>query len=108
MSSQLPLSRSELPASEQQLYDDRVASLRMRRAAASRVRRRRLLVLDVAIGAALALFGLIVAPGLAILALAGFIALGLCVAWAAFERARARRGETGRAPVTVRRRGGRR
>ena len=109
MSSQLPLSASELPASEQQLYDDRVASLRMRRAAASRVRRRRLLVLDVAIGAALALFGLIVAPGLAILALAGFLALGACVGWAAFERLRARRRETGSsAPARARGRGGRR
>lgn len=93
MSSQLPLRADELPASEQQLYDDRVASLRLRRAAASRVRRRRLLLLDVAIGAGLALFGLIAAPGLAILALAGFAALAVCVGWAAFERLRARRRE---------------
>lgn len=91
MSSQAPLSTSELPASEQQLYDERAASLRRRRAQAAKVRRRRLVVLDGGIGAALAIFGLIAAPGLAILGLAAFLALGACAAWVLGERIRARR-----------------
>ncbi len=108
-SSQLPLRTSELPDSEQQLYEDRAASLRLRRAAASRVRRRRLLVLDLAIGAGLAVFGLIAAPGLAILALAAFLALGVCVAWLAAERLRARRRAAGGVtPAAIDARGGRR
>lgn len=91
MSSHASLSASELPASEQQLYDERAATLRHRRAQAARVRRRRLVVLDVGIGAALAIFGLIAAPGLAILGLAAFLALGACAAWVLAERIRARR-----------------
>jgi len=107
MSSQLPLGASELPASEQQLYEDRAASLRLRRAAASRVRRRRLLALDLALGAGLAVFGLVAAPGLAILALGAFVALGGCLAWAAAERLRARRRSADAiAPAVPRRRGG--
>jgi len=91
VSSHAPLSASELPASEQQFYDERAAMLRRRRAEAARVRRRRLVVLDLGIGGALAIFGLIAAPGLAILALAAFLALGACAAWVLGERIRARR-----------------
>jgi hypothetical protein len=101
MSRQLPLDAEELPDSEQRLYDARAASLQRRRVAASRVRRRRLLAADLAVGAALALFGLIVAPGLAILALAGLAVLALCGIWMAGERLlrrRARRARLARRP----------
>jgi hypothetical protein len=78
MSSRVPLDAARLPPAEQQLYDDRDVRVRRRRASASRARRRRLLLLDAAIGAGLALFGLIVAPGLAVLALAALAVLGAC------------------------------
>ncbi len=51
----------------------RGAALARRRAAAARVRRRRLLVADLAIAATLALVGLILAPGLAVLALCALL-----------------------------------
>jgi hypothetical protein len=81
----------EMTASEVHQLDARFASRQRRREAAARVRRRRLAVIDLAIGATLALFGLIVAPGLAILALAALIALLACALWAGAERLLARR-----------------
>ena len=91
MSRPAPLSAHELPASEQKLYEERDAALRRRRLAATRVRRRRLLAIDLGVAAALALFGLIVAPGLAILALFALIVLVACALWIVAERLRARR-----------------
>ena len=90
MSGRAPLSAGELPASEQYLYDSRTVSLQRRRVAASRVRRRRLLAIDLGIGVALAVAGLILAPGLAILALAALIVLLAVAAWAGGERLLAR------------------
>jgi len=90
-SNRLPIGAEEITASEQQHLDATFASRQRRREAAARVRRRRLAVIDLAIGASLALFGLIVAPGLAILALAGLIALFACGAWAGAEWLLARR-----------------
>jgi hypothetical protein len=101
-SSRLPIGAEEMMASEPQHLDERFASRQRRRLAAARVRRRRLMVIDLAIGAALALFGLIVAPGLAILALAGLIALAACGLWAGAERLLARREQ----PLRLRRRRG--
>ena len=95
-SSRLPLGSEQLPASEQQHYDARLTSLRQRREAAARLRRRRLVAIDLGIAAALALFGLIVAPGLAILALAALIALAGCGAWVVIERVLSRRQDRGR------------
>jgi hypothetical protein len=91
VSRQAPLRLEELPQTEQDPYDARAASRRARRIAASRVRRRRLLVIDLSIAAALALFGLIVAPGLAILALFALLVLLGCAGWIVTERVRARR-----------------
>jgi Flp pilus assembly protein TadB len=70
----------------------RAAALRRRRIAAARVRRRRLLVGDLGIAAALVVFGLIVAPGLAIIAIGALIVLAACVVWIVLERRHARRG----------------
>jgi hypothetical protein len=91
-----PYETGELPSSEQQLYEARSASLRARRVAASRVRRRRLLVVDLGVGALLALFGLVVAPGLAILAIAALLVLAGCASWIGAERLRERRARDGR------------
>jgi hypothetical protein len=91
-----PYETGELPSSEQQLYEARSASLRARRVAASRVRRRRLLVVDLGVGALLALFGLVVAPGLAILAIAAVLVLAGCASWIGAERLRERRARDGR------------
>jgi Flp pilus assembly protein TadB len=81
----------ELPPTERDLYEVADPLLLRRRANAARVRRRRLLAADLGIGAALALIGLIAAPGLAILALAGLLALALCGLWLSVESLRARR-----------------
>ncbi len=102
-SSRLPLGTEELPASEQQHYDARLASLRQRRDAAARLRRRRLVAIDLVVAATLALFGLIVAPGLAILALAALVALAACGAWAGIERVLSRRVQHLRRPRARRR-----
>ncbi len=91
MSRPAPLEMDEVSRSEHDSYAARAASLRARRIAAMRVRRRRLLVIDLAIAAALALFGLIVAPGLAILALFALLVLIACAGWIVAERVRARR-----------------
>ncbi len=91
MSGRAPLEVGELSRSEQELYDERAASRRARRVAAMRMRRRRLLVIDLSIAALLALFGLIVAPGLAILALFALLVLVGCAGWVVTERWRARR-----------------
>jgi hypothetical protein len=105
MSRQAPLDAVELPSSEQELYDARTASLRARRMAAARVRRRRMLVVDFGVGAVLALFGLIAAPGLAILAIAALAVLAACAIWIGTERLlerRARRGRHARRRLTRR------
>jgi membrane associated rhomboid family serine protease len=69
------------------------ASVRRRRAQALRVRRRRLLVADVGLGALLALIGLVTAPGLAVLGIASLLVLVGCAISLAYGplRRRARR-----------------
>jgi low temperature requirement protein LtrA len=91
LSGQAQRSVQPLPASEQQLYDDRALLLQQRRVAALRARRRRLLAIDLGIAAGLALLGLVVAPGLAVLALFAFLVLLACAAWVLIERVRGRR-----------------
>jgi hypothetical protein len=88
--------RRELPSAERELYEGPAASLQRRRAAAVRIRRRRLLAADVGIGAALALFGGLAAPGLAVLALAALLTLAACGAWLIAERLLARRARAAR------------
>ncbi|MEA2215894.1 MAG: hypothetical protein QOK19_1455 [Solirubrobacteraceae bacterium] len=95
MSRQAPLDTGELPASEHQLYEARTASLRARRVAAARVRRRRLLLVDLGAGTGLALFGFIAAPGLAILAVAALAVLAGCAGWIGAERLHERRARSG-------------
>jgi hypothetical protein len=84
-----------LPQAERELYEGPDPLLQRRRSEAARVRRKRLLAADICIGAALALFGLIAAPGLAILALAALLALALCGLWIAIEKLHARRAARG-------------
>lgn len=88
--------RRELPPAERELYEGPDAALQRRRAAAVRIRRRRLLAADLGIGAALALFGLIAAPGLAVLALAAVLTLAACGTWLITERLLARRAGAAR------------
>jgi hypothetical protein len=95
----IPIGEPAHAAEPREFDDGPTTAVRMRREHSARVRRRRLLVADVAVGAALALFGIILAPGLAIVALGAVIVLCGCAAWAAGEHLRRRRR---------RRRGGRR
>jgi hypothetical protein len=104
MSHQAPIDTGEMPASEQELYDARASSLRARRVAAARVRRRRLLVVDLGVGLGLALFGFIAAPGLAILAIAALATLAACASWIGVERLLERRSRLGRRSRRRRRR----
>jgi len=90
MSQHVPLQAEQAPPTE--LYPTGpAAAVVRRRAAAARVRRRRLLLVDAGIGLLLAVLGLILAPGLAILALAAFVVLVLCAVWLLGERIAARR-----------------
>jgi len=85
-----PIDTAELPLAE---LDPR-PGVRRRRIQSQRVRRRRLLVADLGIGAALGLLCLILTPGLAIAALVAFIALAvyaLVVLAGVLGRRRARR-----------------
>jgi hypothetical protein len=77
--------------SDEGFYEGPAAAVQRRRMAAARVRRRRLFVADLSLGAALALFGLIIAPGLAIVALGAMVVLLGCGIWAIVERRRGRR-----------------
>jgi hypothetical protein len=63
---------------------------RRRRVAAVRARRRRLLRIDIAFALLLALATVVLAPGLAMVALIALIALALCGVSLAVERLRAR------------------
>lgn len=65
-------------------------ALLRRREQASRVRARRLFVADVLAGALLALFGILLAPGLAIVALVALPVLCGCLIWHVRERWRGR------------------
>jgi len=94
MSHQLPLEHGSPVPSEGLPYDLRTGALRRRRVEAARVRRRRMLLADIAAGALLALAGIVLAPGLAILALAALLALGGCCAWVLGERVHARRTDS--------------
>ncbi len=111
MSRPAPLDTAELPLHD---FDTR-AAVQRRRLNSQRVRRRRLLVADLGIGAALGLLCLLLTPGLAIAALVALIALavyGAVVAAAAVSRRRARRrrssrddlSEPARAPAALPRR----
>jgi hypothetical protein len=66
-------------------------ALRRRRVHSARVRRRRLLVADLGIGTALGLLALVLAPGLAIAALAALFVLAGCGVAAARQRHSQRR-----------------
>lgn len=95
MSRPLPLDTAELPLAE---LDTR-PSVRRRRIQSQRVRRRRLMLADAGIGAALGLVCLLVTPGLAIAALVALLALagyGLVGATRILRRRRARRRWSGR------------
>lgn len=80
-----------MPGDEEQLLVP--PSVKRRRAQALRVRRRRLLVADVGLGALLALIGLVAAPGLAVLGIAALLVLIGCAISLAYGplRRRARR-----------------
>jgi predicted lipid-binding transport protein (Tim44 family) len=60
-------------------------SLQSRRAAAARVRRRRLLVGDLLLGLLLGLIGFVLAPGLAVLAIGALVVLLACGVWGALH-----------------------
>lgn len=87
MSRPAPLDTAELPLAD---VDTRPA-VRRRRLVSQRVRRRRLLVADLGIGAALGLLCLLVTPGLAIAALVALLALGAYAVFVAAGVLRARR-----------------
>jgi Flp pilus assembly protein TadB len=72
---------------------DVAPALRRRREAAARVRVRRLLVADVGSGLAVALVGLLLAPGLAVSALGAILVVVGCAGWIALERRSRRREE---------------
>ena len=90
MSRPAPFDTAELPLGEL----ERSAAVRRRRLDSQRVRRRRLLVADLGIGAVLGLLCLILAPGLAIAALAALVLLAGCglAAVAGLVRRRRARG----------------
>ncbi len=79
------------------------SAVRLRRVRSARVRRRRLLLADVGIGIALGGLALILAPGLAIAALAALLVLGGC-GLAALRERRSRRRLRIRHPRRSRRR----
>ncbi len=92
-----PFDTAELPLAEL----DPSAAVRRRRLDSQRVRRRRLLVADLGIGAALGLLCLILTPGLAIAALVALVGLagyGLATAARLLRRRRAR-GSSAAGPV---------
>lgn len=66
---------------------------RRRQEAAARIRRRRLLVGDVLLGLALCLTGLMIAPGLAVIAIAAPVVLLACGLSTLYGRRRGRRME---------------
>ncbi len=75
-------------------------SIQSRRAAAARVRRRRLLVGDLLLGLLLGLIGLAIAPGLAVVAIAALAVLLAMAVWGAL-RARKKRLRMRQAPTRV-------
>jgi Flp pilus assembly protein TadB len=98
---QQPLGEQQQPIGEQQqpIADPRfevAPDLRRRREVAAQVRKRRLLLADVGLGAALALIGLLLAPGLAIVAFGALVVLAGCAGWVATERLARRRVEAGK------------
>jgi hypothetical protein len=95
MSRPAPLDTAELPLPD---AFDTSSAVRHRRLVSSRVRRRRLLLADIALGAALGLIGLAIAPGLAIAALGALIVLAGCGAALAAETLRRRRRDRARSP----------
>ncbi len=72
-------------------HGDDLSRRRARRAQARR--ERTLLRADVAAGSVVAIIGLIVAPGLAIVAIVALAVLAVCGVWLLIERRRARRSE---------------
>jgi Flp pilus assembly protein TadB len=65
--------------------------LERRRQAAARVRRRRLLFADMTLGLAIAVIALVIAPGLAIVAILALVVLLGCAGSLLLDRVRARR-----------------
>jgi hypothetical protein len=84
-----PFETADLPLADDPFEPG--AALRARRLDSARARRKRLLLVDAAIGAALGLLGLILAPGLAIGVLVALVLLAGCALAVAVERLRARR-----------------
>jgi Flp pilus assembly protein TadB len=78
-------------------------SIRRRRAAAAAERRRRLLTVDLGLGLVLALCGLLLAPGLAIVGLALILAAGGLLVSMLFGRLRRRRAGGRLGSVALRR-----
>jgi hypothetical protein len=70
-------------------------SIHRRRAHAARARRRRLLLVDLAVGLVIALAAVLVGPGLAIVAIGALPVLGVCGASLLYERLARRRGARG-------------
>jgi Flp pilus assembly protein TadB len=77
-----------LPGEEEEFL---TSSIRRRRAAAAAERRRRLLTVDLGLGLALALVGLLLAPGLAIVGLVLILAVAGLLGSMLFVRLRRRR-----------------
>jgi Flp pilus assembly protein TadB len=71
----------------------RSASIRRRRAEAAAARRRRLMLVDLGIGLVLALFVILLLPGLAIVAIVLIGAVVGLAGWTVFSRVRRRRAE---------------
>ena len=92
MSRPAPLETAELPLAE---LDTRPA-VRRRRLSSQRVRRRRLMLADLTIGAALGGLCLLLTPGLAIAALVVLIVIGAYGVFAITGAVRRRRSHRGR------------
>jgi hypothetical protein len=89
MSRPAPVEQRSLLGADVEPDEFRAAALRRRRVAAARVRRRRLMLGDLAVAVTVALLALVLAPGLAIVALGAVLVLGACGAWLAGARLRA-------------------
>jgi hypothetical protein len=89
MSRPAPVEQRRLPGADVEPDELRAAALRRRRIAAARVRRRRLMLGDLAVAVTVAVLAVILAPGLAIVALGAVFVLGAYGAWLAGARLRA-------------------
>jgi hypothetical protein len=88
MSRPAPVEQRRLLGADVEPDEFRAAALRRRRIVAARVRRRRLMLGDLAVAVTVAVLAVILAPGLAIVALGAVLVLGACGAWLAGARLR--------------------